>query len=327
MHEWPFCCTSGGYSCLQPLQPDAERRLTMGGRLAITIRYGVAVLAIASLFTLAEAEPARHLSAIAAFAFWMLSVGVGLALATASVACLTRWSGTQRLPRWQLISLAGVMGLLLYTPLSLSIEVAFPPPTLDDADGNFLDELESAGGSAALAAELLQAGPLYLLTWALLNLAPATAINRSAVVIATPAVLPPPPRIGPPEPVTRTVTTDADAAEPSPARLAAEELGWPVALGQEPLSVSADLHYLHVSTALGRATVLGSLAAVEAHFGETGLRIHRSHWVARSAVRRIARGASGWRCELHDGQRLPISRRRVAEVRALLGSDFVLGDD
>ncbi len=277
--------------------------------------------------------------AIAAFAFWVLSVGVGLALATASVACLTRWSGTRRLPRWQLISLAGVMGLLLYTPLSLSIEVAFPPPTLDDSDGNFLDELESAGGTAALVAELLQAGPLYLLTWTLLNLAPATAINRSAVVTAAPAVLPPPPRIGPSEPMTRTVTTDADtdtdtdadadAAEPSPspARRAAEELGWPVALGQEPLSVSADLHYLHVSTALGRATVLGSLAAVEAHFGETGLRIHRSHWVARSAVRRIARGASGWRCELHDGQRLPISRRRVAEVRALLGSDFVLGDD
>lgn len=301
----------------------------MGCHLAITIRYGVAVLAIASLFTLAEAEPARHMPAIAAFAFWVLSVGVGLALATASVACLTRWSGTRRLPRWQLISLAGVMGLLLYTPLSLSIEVAFPPPTLDDSDGNFLDELESAGGTAALVAELLQAGPLYLLTWTLLNLAPATAINRSAVVTAAPAVLPP--RIGPPEPVTRTVTADADAdaaePSPSPARRAAEELGWPVALGQEPLSVSADLHYLHVSTALGRATVLGSLAAVEAHFGETGLRIHRSHWVARSAVRRIARGASGWRCELHDGQRLPISRRRVAEVRALLGSDFVLGDD
>lgn len=303
----------------------------MGYRLAITIRYVVAVLAIASLFTLAEAGPARHLSAIAAFAFWMLSVGVGLALAIASVACLTKWAGTRRLPRWRLISLAGVMGLLLYTPLSLSIEVAFPPPTLDDADGNFLDELESAGGTAALVAELLQAGPLYLLTWALLNLAPATAINRSAVVTAAPAVLPPPPRIGPPEPVTLTVTTDADAdaaePSPSPARRAAEELGWPVALGQEPLSVSADLHYLHVSTALGRATVLGSLAAVESHFGETGLRIHRSHWVARSAVRRIARGASGWRCELHDGQRLPISRRRVAEVRALFGSDFVLGDD
>lgn len=325
MHEWPFCCTSGGYACQSPLQPDAERRLAMGSRLAITIRYVVAVLAIAALFTLAEAEPARHLPTSAAFAFWTLSVGVGLALATASVACLTRWSGTRRLPRWRLISLAGVMGLLLYTPLSLSIEVVFPPPTLDDADGNFLDELESAGGSAALVAELLQAGPLYLLTWALLNLAPATAINRSAVVTAAPGVLPPPPRIGPPGPVTRTFTTDADAdaAELSPAR----QLGWPVALGQEPLSVSADLHYLHVSTALGRATVLGSLAAVEAHFGETGLRIHRSHWVARSAVRRIARGASGWRCELHDGQRLPISRRRVAEVRALLGSDFVLGDD
>jgi DNA-binding LytR/AlgR family response regulator len=95
-------------------------------------------------------------------------------------------------------------------------------------------------------------------------------------------------------------------------------------LGDEVLRVTADLHYLHVSTVLGRATVLGSLAAVEAHFGASGLRIHRSHWVARRSIRRVARTAGGWQCELQDGQRLPISRRRVAEVRALLGSDFVL---
>jgi DNA-binding LytR/AlgR family response regulator len=97
-------------------------------------------------------------------------------------------------------------------------------------------------------------------------------------------------------------------------------------LGDEVLCVTADLHYLHVLTARGRATLLGSLAAVEAHFGAAGLRIHRSHWVARRAIRRVARGAGGWRCELHDGQRLPISRRRVAEVRSLLGHDFVLDE-
>jgi len=307
---------------------DDEPGLAMKQRLSMTARYAAAVVAIAALFTLAQAEPARHLSPAAALAFWIMSVGVGLALAVASVAGLTRWSGTRDLPRWQLIGLGGVIGLLLYTPLSLGLEGTFPPPGLDETERNVLDELESAGGLAALVAELLQAGPLYLLTWALLNLAPTAAVTRPAVLTAASAAVPLlPPAIDPPGPVATTATpTEPVTAcpSPAPARCAADALGWPAAIGEEVLWVSADLHYLHVSTTLGRATVLGSLVAVEAHFGGKGLRIHRSHWVARRAIRRVARGAGGWRCELQDGQRLPISRRRVPEVRALLGSDFVL---
>jgi hypothetical protein len=291
----------------------------MKQRLSITGRFLLAVLAIAALFTIAGAEPARHMPLPAAFAFWMLSVGAGLALAVAATAGLACWPGARRLPRWQVIGLGGVIGLLLYAPLSLGIEGAFPAIGPPEADDGWLDPLESAGGLGALAAELLQAGPLYLLTWGLLNLAPAAEVERRVGVTAPPTV------IEPPRPVARTPAETA-MADPSPGlpRCAADALGWPAALGDEVLSVSADLHYLHVRTTLGRATVLGSLAAVEAHFGGAGLRIHRSHWVARRAICRVARGAGGWRCELQDGQRLPISRRRVAEVRALLGSDFVL---
>jgi hypothetical protein len=304
---------------------DDEPVLAMKQRLSMTARYAATVVAIAALFTLAEAEPARHLSPAAALAFWIMSVGVGLALAVASVAGLTRWSGTRDLPRWQLIGLGGVIGLLLYTPLSLGLESTFPPPGLNETERDVLDELESAGGLAALVAELLQAGPLYLLTWALLNLAPTAAVTRPAILTAASAAPLLPPAIDPPGPAATTPTEPVTACpSPAPARCAADALGWPAAIGEDVLWVSADLHYLHVGTTLGRATVLGSLVAVEAHFGRRGLRIHRSHWVARRAIRRVARGASGWRCELQDGQRLPISRRRVPEVRALLGSDFVL---
>lgn len=297
----------------------------MKQRLSITGRFLLAVLAIAALFTIAGAEPARHMPLPAAFAFWALSVGAGLALAVAATAALARWPGVRRPPRWQVVGLGGVIGLLLYAPLSLGIEGAYPAIGPQEADDGWVDRLESAGGLGALAAELLQAGPLYLLTWALLNVAPATTAAQSVSVAAPPAVPESPGMIDPPRAVARTPTETA-VPDPSPAPpcCAAEALGWPAALGDEVLSVSADLHYLHVRTTLGRATVLGSLAAVEAHFGGSGLRIHRSHWVARRAICRVARGSGGWRCELQDGQRLPISRRRVAEVRALLGSDFVL---
>jgi hypothetical protein len=335
--------------------------------LTVAGRFKAVVLVLAALFALAGAEPARGLPLAGAFGFWALSVGAGLGLAVLAAAGLARWPAMRRRPRWQAVGLAGVIGLLLYAPLSLGLEGAFgavgPPEPADDG----LDRLETAGGVFSLLAEVAQAGPLYLITWALLNVAPAALgaapvarggssvpagggpeaagtlttsgaggapaaeagalADRFAVEVAgqdasedaAAAVAAAAP---PPDP--RPAAPDAPAATPTPPASAAEVLGWPPALGDEVLSVRADLHYLHVSTTLGRATVLGTLAAVEAHFGDAGLRIHRSHWVARRAIRRVAAGANGWRCELHDGQRLPISRRRVAEVRALLGRDFVL---
>jgi hypothetical protein len=344
--------------------------------LSIAARFKAVVLVIAALFTLAGAEPARGFAAPAAFGFWVLSVGAGLGLAVAAAAGLARWPAMRRRPRWQSIGLAGVIGLLLYTPLSLALEGAFGAIALPDEQDDWLDRLEASGGLSKLVAEVVQAGPLYLITWALLNVAPVAVMaapggsgapsgavagdrklapaadlgsrgsraddGRPAVALAGPDALARTEadagasagasasasaevEASAPEPLAAALA-EAAAVQPASARqvTAADALGWPPALGDEVLSVRADLHYLHVSTALGRATVLGTLAAVEAHFGEAGLRIHRSHWVARRAIRRVASGANGWRCELHDGQRLPISRRRVAEVRALLGRDFVL---
>lgn len=292
----------------------------------------MAILAIAALFTIAGADPARGMPLLAAFGFWTMSVSVGFALAVAAAAGLTRWPGVGCLPRWQLVSLAGLIGLLLYTPLSLGFEAAFLKISPDDEDDGWLDRLERAGGLYSLAAELVQAGPLYLVSWVVLNIAPAAA------AVAPPLRLVPVPAssaaMGADAAKTASDPPERSAAAPAePAATAllhavppttAQILNWPPALGDEVLSVSADLHYLHVRIALGRATVLGSLTAVETHFGNAGLRIHRSHWVARRAIRRVTRGANGWRCELLDGQRLPISRRRAAEVRVLLGRDFVM---
>ena len=122
-------------------------------------------------------------------------------------------------------------------------------------------------------------------------------------------------------------TADSPSASRAvPAPTAAEALGWPRALGDEVLHVEADLHYLQVTTALGRAMVLGSLAAVEAHFGDQGLRVHRSHWVALRAVRGVRRQGDGWVVDLRGGASMPVSRRRVAQVRERLGVDFRRGE-
>jgi hypothetical protein len=316
----------------------------MRQRLSIAGRFLLAVLLVAALFAIAGAEPARHLPLPLALLFWVISVAAGLALAVGAAALLGRWDVTRRLARWQLLGLAGIVGLLLYAPLSLGLEAMFPAGGGSPPDNSWPDRLEASGGAGALVAELLQAGPLYLLTWALLNALPAAALAPVALAAAGRAPAFAPQSAAPPQadalelvaalparmpgaesaPQPPVLVPEMPGPPPATVASATEALGWPVALGDEVLCVTADLHYLHVNTLLGRATVLGSLAAVELHFGAAGLRIHRSHWVARRAIRRVARSAGGWRCELHDGQRLPISRRRVAEVRALLGADFVL---
>jgi DNA-binding LytR/AlgR family response regulator len=90
------------------------------------------------------------------------------------------------------------------------------------------------------------------------------------------------------------------------------------------VSIQADLHYLHVRTTRGRATILASMSAAETALGELGLRVHRSHWIALAHVARVARTARGTILILSDGARVPVSRRRSAEVQARLGRDFVI---
>lgn len=262
-------------------------------------RFLFAVLAIAALLALSGAEPARHLPLPVAWLFWVLSVGVGLALAVASAAWLARGP---------LIGVAGVIGLLLYSALSLGLEAVFPAMVPDEADGSWLDRLASSGAAGALAAELLQAGPPHLLTWALLNVPRAAhvAVPRRheplpaplsagwPAPVADPAAEAPPSMAPPTVPTVPTAPDMSSAPSapsmptasphapappdapampdppappddtPAPAapQRAADALGWPAALGDEVLWVTADLHDLHVVTGLGRATVLGSLSAV-----------------------------------------------------------------
>ena len=68
--------------------------------LSIVGRFVLAVLGIDALFTLAGAEPARHLPLPGALSFWALSVGTGLSLAVGATSGLTRWRIARRLARW-----------------------------------------------------------------------------------------------------------------------------------------------------------------------------------------------------------------------------------
>lgn len=85
----------------------------------------------------------------------------------------------------------------------------------------------------------------------------------------------------------------------------------------------AELKYVTLRTRAGEHLVEESLVALEREFAETFVRVHRNCLVARAAVRGFERSTEGgeephWNVVL-DGvpERLPVSRRQWAEVRAL----------
>jgi hypothetical protein len=276
---------------------------------------------LALLFAVLQPPTTQPLPFWQAWLHWWLHVSLGLALAVAAATALGRHRGAASMPLPVFLLTSGALGVVAFAPLALALESWLPQAAEADAPDR-LDRWEAAGGAWAVLAEGLQLAPSYLASWFLLNAGPVLA-GRAAPAYASaladePATASAAPATGVPVETT---------GEPAGDRVRASPLDrLPPAIGRDLVSISADLHYLHVVTTRGRATLLGSLSHVEADLADHGVRLHRAHWVALAQVRRLVKSERGWRCELRDGRRLPVSRRRVGDVRARLGKDFVVQD-
>lgn len=92
----------------------------------------------------------------------------------------------------------------------------------------------------------------------------------------------------------------------------------PPQLGTDLLALCAQDHYLKVHTPYGSAMILYSLSeAIEEldSAGLQGLRIHRSHWVARAAVARVVSEGRGYLVHLTNGLELPVGPSYIALLR------------
>ncbi len=75
-------------------------------------------------------------------------------------------------------------------------------------------------------------------------------------------------------------------------------------------------HYVDIVTDKGKALVLMRLADAIRETGDVaGLRVHRSHWVARDAVARVHKSDGKVTLELKTGLRLPVPRSSVPRLR------------
>ena len=83
------------------------------------------------------------------------------------------------------------------------------------------------------------------------------------------------------------------------------------------LALSVQDHYVEVVTDKGTALVLMRLSdAIKETGTVAGLQIHRSHWVARDAVKRAIKADGKVSLELRSGMRLPVSRGYIEAVKA-----------
>lgn len=91
----------------------------------------------------------------------------------------------------------------------------------------------------------------------------------------------------------------------------------PPALGRDLLALEMEDHYLRIHTALGSDLILLRLRDALAELGsERGRQVHRSWWVAESAVASVERSAGRLVLKLRNGVNVPVSKTFRDQVKS-----------
>ncbi len=287
----------------------------------------------------------------ASLLFWTTQIGIGVGVVHVVLSRLLRQLGNTRVPLWALVVLSGVLGAVVLTPLYWTMGevvmqqwLAFPATP---ADGG--DDFQGATLGVALLLEYADiVGPVTS-AWALICLPrlhwfvpPVLQVRTAggavvdemtaphvptALAVAVGAGAGPVPNVGDRNDTgadnSAIAGAPSDRSDGDPRSSTASRPRWaerlPVELGQDIIAVASELQYLRVWTTRGNALILGALADVETAAADDGVRVLRSWWVATKHIVSVRRTAGGALCVMSDGRRVPVSRRRRADVLARFG--------
>jgi hypothetical protein len=287
------------------------------------LRYlSIAGCAFLALMLMLEPDVGFSAPMEARLLFWSMQIITGLLVLQSVLHLLTRHFGASRAPSWSLVLLSGVFGSVLLAPLywligeGLMVARLNYPNQADDSDTDFM--------GITLANPLLQeylniVGPVTT-AWALICLPRfhwlmppllhgRTTNNDAAVKPDTISVA---------LELSANINSSKAAESPTPTRATWRDR-LPEQLGTDVIAVASELQYLRVWTPRGCALILGALADVESEDSASGLRVHRSWWVANEHVVSVRRTPTGAVCLMSDGRQVPVSRRRGSEVLAHFG--------
>ena len=258
--------------------------------------------------TIVKPEISAGLAPLPRLAFWVSHVGVGLlGILTASMLIRRCWPHRQ-FSVFIAIGLTGMIGTLLATPALLLLEEFFPK----EIEQEWLDLFGQRGWWQALLAEFLQVLPNMLLMWYLVNL---PLLFNQPVLHQTPEA---------DEPEDPPPNEQAQREEELRQRRERLYEKLPEVIGRDLVAISSDLHYLNVHTVLGKVLVLGSLKHYAEAFGDEGVLVHRSNWVAKCHVVKVRTSGEEAYCLMSNGMKVPVSRNRKKQVKAIFG-DAVRG--
>jgi len=123
----------------------------------------------------------------------------------------------------------------------------------------------------------------------------------------------------------RPGTDDADrtpAVEPHPAEGEPRARFFervPAEIGRELVYLKTEDHYVEVHTTSGSARVLVRFADVVDELGELGMQVHRCYWVAHGQMAELVTRGHRTLLRLADDAEVPVSRRYLSDVKAVLG--------
>lgn len=254
--------------------------------------------------------------------FWTLQIVTGLLVLQSVLYLLTRSYGASRAPSWSLVLLSGLLGSVLLTPLYWLIGEGLMEGWLGYAAQPDDEAPDFAGLPLAnpLVREYFDIVAPVTISWVLICLPRMHWLMPPLLhgeVRLSEALCNPGPR---------RAALDS-SPDPGHVQVAVSPVQcpdtWrrrlPTQLGTDVIAVTSELQYLRVWTPRGCALILGALADVEAQDAATGLRVHRSWWVATDHLVAVRRTATGAVCLMSDGRQVPVSRRRRSEVLSRFG--------
>jgi len=256
-------------------------------------------LALVVVFAWMEPSGAVGIGFAKGLVFWTIQISILIPLLIAIQHFASHYITVKNTyTPWIQTAASGVFSALLFVPIGYLLDSVFAIPGNESALGVLHGLIDEAGGVVV---------PVTV-TWLALNAPWILQLNFSK----TPHIL-----------ATQELKLEEDKFYIQPERSSRFMQELRRRASGDLISISSELHYVRVVTVDAEVMFLYNLKdAIEELPANAGLQIHRSHWVAREHIKNIIKKSGNSECILSNSKKLPVSRRKYAEVKALLDSSF-----
>lgn len=220
---------------------------------------------------------------------WQLQTLVPIYVIISCHVGLFSFPSFERLGPWQQLVLSGLLGATLFVPIALMIDLVLSSEAPESLLLEFFDEM---GGVV----------PPVLFCWLAMNIPWVLGyrLQKGAEKES-------------PKSIIEVTPSHASSEVPEFLKLLPRDLGMDV------VSLKAELHYLEVTTLLGKGLVLYNLKDAVAECTEDeGMQVHRSYWVAFRYVESFDQKGRQGELAMRSGDRVPVSRRYLSIVKERL---------